>query len=179
MDNWFAIGLAVIFGGAFLVIVLQKKAACPHCGKGTVRGLFGSSPCRCDTCGEYARIVAGQSVPIDPGFVAESPTFQVWLRDLAHPEEWSNPWPGRCCVCGAQTARRVPLESHMLTVLTGPHLARVYTLELGCCDECEEPFDSENLNPPAFKEVYGHVPVRFRSYAFWRDFRSRNGKQRK
>jgi hypothetical protein len=73
--------------------------------------------------------------------------------------------------------RPAAVESHMRSVLHGPHLVQVFTLELGGCAECEKPFDAEILNPPAFKQIYAHVPVRFRSYAFWRDFRSRNGKQ--
>jgi hypothetical protein len=183
MDSYILIGLAVLVGIAVLSWLLKKKATCPHCGQGTIRSFAAADPGRCNQCGEYGRIVDGKGVCLDPGFVSGFPTFEVRLRDLAHPAEWVDPWPGRCCVCSTPTNRRVAFESQMLTgVQTGFGAtfttSRVYKLELGCCPECEKPFDSELLNPPALKEIHSDVPMMFRSYDFWRAFLASNGKRR-
>ena len=62
-------------------------------------------------------------------------------------------------------------------VFSTHRMSKVYTLELGCCQACTTPFDSQLLNPPALKETYSDIPVRFRSYRFWRDFMALNGKR--
>jgi hypothetical protein len=183
MPTFVLIGLTVLIGLAVLAKLFQKKAVCPHCGHGTIRSFEAAIPGRCDRCGDYARIVDGKGVRIDSGFVTAFPRFEVRLGDLAHPAEWADPWPGRCCVCGAQTNRQVSFESQMLAGVqrgfgTTFTTSKVYKLGLGCCQECEKPFDSELLNPPALKEIYPDIPMMFRSYDFWRAFLASNGKRR-
>jgi ribosomal protein S27AE len=185
MPPTFVIVGVVIFIGLYIIAKLvQKKAFCPNCGKGTVRTFSSSLPGRCDKCDEYALIVDGQPKRIEDGFVARIPTFEVRFCDLEHPAGWADPWPGRCCVCGAPATRSVTFESHVLLSFsrflgTTSSTSNVYKLELGCCEKCEKPFDSELLNPPALKEAHPDTPMMFRSYDFWRAFLARNGKRSK
>ena len=180
METYVVVGLVVVCGLGLFGNLLRKTAVCPHCGKGAIRPPLWQRIGMCDKCGDYAIITDRKAAPIDPGFVAMFPTFELTLGDLADPAGWADPWSGRCSVCGEQTIRRVPIECHKISEVSGNFItSTVYKLELGCCQGCEKPFGSDYINPPAFKERSGDAPVMFRSYPFWLAFKARNGKRSK
>lgn len=176
-ETYVVLGILAFFGLCWVFVqIISKPHPCPHC-KATMRlpKFETPVPSQCENCGDYARLVNNIPSVVDGSYVANEPWFEFKLSQLKELESWSVPWTGRCCACGKEATKELNLEIERRGqtadyVIAREVLVQRFNFKFGCCGACKDPFDPPHIT------VGGNWTLKFRSYAFWSEFRKLNGR---
>jgi hypothetical protein len=172
--------VAVAFGGLLLLGVVFKmvdsaKILCPACG---AQGRFSKFMIRrCRACKAFVDRHGEEWRVIGSGYIAKVAQFPVFVSDLKEPSLWQIPWPGVCCVCRQPTVKSTTISIvGKIVRVVGPYVDRAkYSFEFYHCPEHAEGVRFETFSAVAEPDREGDN-LQFKSYDFWREFVSLNGK---
>lgn len=149
----FAIIAAVLVVPISLAALFVRRAPCPRCAKPLM--IIGIE--QCEHCREYIRVEGQQLRVVEPGFIADYPTFELNLPlplipRIAFPDDV-------CAVCGRSPAATDRLDVQG-TIVEIPH--------------CGEHPGGVVWSVGLVTEAVPTVTFRFRSFDFWRTVRQLN-----
>lgn len=167
---WLAV-LVGIVGSIFIfaAIWIAGTASCPHCGN-QLKGIAKIGFHCCPLCKHYVEGKAGRVWELDPGRVAESPTFDIPLPDSFH-------LPSTCCYCGAPATRMEEVGINLCEVKSSMSIMGREVRYTVSMPHCDQHLGGAKLDRTlSTQEPAAAITVlKVRSYRFYREFLEMNG----